>query len=401
MIRVLHNSLFISIVSGHFFVDILNSAFPIIMAALALQMGLSNAQLGLAATIYAIVGSLTQPLFGYAADRWGSRLFAVGGIFWMATFFAVAGLLPGWSGLILLLFAGLGSAAFHPQAAMNARYAAEPAVASGTSVFFLFGQAGLAIGPGLAGVMIAQLGLKSTLLTLAALMIPAALLLSIFMPTQHYAPPSKQQQATTPSRAAHWPILAIVAFLLLLALRSWPISAITTFFPKLLGDLGFAPQEFGLSLTAFMMGAAVGGVAAGWLADHWRRRVVVFLSLALAPVPLWALLTVDPRSPLLLLTAAGAGFLIGAPHSILVLLAQSMMPHRMALASGLVLGFMFTAGALGTYATGFLADQIGLQGALGMLPALVIGAALCSAMLPTTKTLTAATVISSEAVPAD
>lgn len=403
MIRVFRSSLFISIISGHFTVDILNSAFPVVMAALALRMGLSNTQLGLAATVFAMGGALTQPLFGYAADRWGSRLFAIGGVLWMATLFILGGLLPGWSGIVVLLLAGLGSAAYHPQAAMNARQAAGTAVASGTSLFFLFGQAGLAIGPGLTGLLIAQLDLTSTLVVLALLAVPTALLLAVTVPADRrpVTTPALERQATNPApTSTRWSTFAIAAFLLLLALRSWPISATTTFLPKLLGDLGFGPEAFGLALTSFMLGSAVGGVVAGWLADHWRRRAVVLIALALAPLPLWALFTLDPRSPLFLLTAASAGFFVGAPHSILVLLAQSVMPHRMALASGLVLGFMFTAGAVGAYVTGLLADRIGLQPALALLPAIVVGAALCSVVLPATKT-TAALAPAADAVPAD
>lgn len=397
MIRLLRNSLFFSTAVGHFAVDVLNSAFPVVMAALALRMGLSNTQLGLAATVFAVGGAITQPLFGYAADRWGSRLLAIGGVLWMGIFFALGALLPGWSGVMVLLFAGLGSAAFHPQATMNARHAAGATIASGTSLFFLFGQAGLAIGPGLTGLMIVRLDLEGTLLALALLMLPTALLLLMCMPTEQQTPPQERRAASV-SSAARWSALAILAFLLLLTFRSWPMSATTTFIPKLLGDRGFGPQDFGLSLTAFMLGSAVGGVVAGWLADRWQRRGVVLISLALAPMPLWALFTVDPQAPLFLLAATGAGFLIGAPHSILVLLAQSVMPHRMALASGLVLGFMFTAGAVGTYVTGVLADRIGLQSALELLAVVVIGAAVCSLFLPATK---APTVLPAEVVSAD
>jgi MFS transporter, FSR family, fosmidomycin resistance protein len=47
-------------------------------------------------------------------------------------------------------------------------------------------------------------------------------------------------------------------------------------------------------------------------------------------------------------------------HSILVVLAQRQVPGGMALASGLILGFMFSSGALGTLFSGFLADIWGL-----------------------------------------
>jgi FSR family fosmidomycin resistance protein-like MFS transporter len=58
--------------------------------------------------------------------------------------------------------------------------------------------------------------------------------------------------------------------------------------------------------------------------------------------------------------ATVAGLLNGAPHSILVTMAQRAMPGRGGLASGIILGSMFAAGALGTYLSGLAADTIGL-----------------------------------------
>ena len=72
-----------------------------------------------------------------------------------------------------------------------------------------------------------------------------------------------------------------------------------------------------------------------------------------------------------------AGTLNGASHSILVTMAQRSLPGRAALASGIILGFIFTAGALGTYLSGLAADRFGLAYAL-QINAVV---ALCAALL--------------------
>ncbi|RME12847.1 MAG: MFS transporter, partial [Ardenticatenia bacterium] len=134
---ILRNPLFLAISIGHMMVDVLNSAIPIILATLAIQLGLRNEQLGLAALVYSFGGSLTQPLFGYVADRWGSRWLAAGGLWWMAGFYLIAALLSPQAAFVVLLLVGLGSAAYHPQATMNARLASGDMAASGTSLFFL------------------------------------------------------------------------------------------------------------------------------------------------------------------------------------------------------------------------------------------------------------------------
>ncbi|MCJ7568938.1 MAG: hypothetical protein MUO58_15530 [Anaerolineales bacterium] len=68
------------------------------------------------------------------------------------------------------------------------------------------------------------------------------------------------------------------------------------------------------------------------------------------------------RSPIAfwILSFLGGG-LIGASHSIIVLLAQRRMPQRMGAASGLVLGFTFAAGAIGTLISGVIADLYGFK----------------------------------------
>lgn len=384
MKHILRNRLFLAISIGHTFVDILNSAMPIILATLALRLGLSNTQLGLAAMIYMLGSAVTQPLFGYAADRWGSRGLATGAVTWMAGGLIIAAFLSLELGLIVLLTVGLGSAAYHPQATMNARHASGDLATTGTSTFFLFGQVGLASGPAIAGILLSQTSLRATLLVLAA---PAALVIPFLVRSVPRgvleSESSKKEKAKAESGGAlrlAWPIFA--AFILLIALRMVPTNAIQTFVPKLMGESGLSADWYGIALAFFMGGSAIGGVLGGYSADRWSSKGTILLTLGLAPIPLWAYLQMPLDHIALPLVIGAAGFLLGASHSILVLMAQEMMPGRMALASGLVLGFMFSAGAAGSFLLGVLADRIGLEPALATLSLITLAAAIFALPLP-------------------
>jgi FSR family fosmidomycin resistance protein-like MFS transporter len=59
--------------------------------------------------------------------------------------------------------------------------------------------------------------------------------------------------------------------------------------------------------------------------------------------------------------AFAAGALTGATHSIVVVEAQRMLPGQMGVASGLVLGFTFASGSLGTVLSGIQADAFGFS----------------------------------------
>ncbi len=386
MKTILRNRLFLAISAGHLTVDVMNSSLPVILAFLALRLGLSNAQLGLAAAAYTVGASLTQPLFGHIADQRGSRWLAVGGVLWMAGVFWLAALFRGYVAFFCLLLAGLGSAAYHPQAVMNARHASRPLVASGTSLFFFFGQVGLATGPALAGLLLTLVPLPVALLLLGLPAIPVAVWLIATMPPEAERRSSAHGSAEGASalRLA-WPVL--VAFLALMALRFWPMRATQTFLPKLMGELGLGANWYGLVLAGFMGGSAVGGVLGGLLADHWSAKGTLVSTLALAPVPFWLYLQLPLDHPAVPLLVGLTGLLMGTQHSILVLMAQAMLPNRMGLASGLVLGYMFTSGAVGAFITGVLADHMGLYRALEMLPFVVLGALVFALFMPRRRAL--------------
>ena len=68
-------------------------------------------------------------------------------------------------------------------------------------------------------------------------------------------------------------------------------------------------------------------------------------------------------------------------HSIIVVLAQRMISGGMALASGLILGFIFSAGALGLLVTGPLSENYGFPSVLVMTTGLVLLASPLALML--------------------
>ena len=74
-----------------------------------------------------------------------------------------------------------------------------------------------------------------------------------------------------------------------------------------------------------------------------------------------------------------AGFFNGGSHAVIVVIAQSLLPNRRALASGLTMGFMFASGALGSYLIGLAADYYSLVNAMqinGLLCLLAAGLSL-------------------------
>jgi MFS transporter, FSR family, fosmidomycin resistance protein len=377
------DSIFSSIAYSHLIVDLLNGQRAVLLAYLSGPLGLSNAALALVSTIYVVSAALIGPLFGILADRVGVRWVVAGGVLWMGAFFALAVLTPGRLALVFLVFASLGSGAYHPagtsQATLSGRSLLSGKETTASSYFFLFGQTGLFFGPLVGGPLLDAFGPAGLLLlvapTLPMGLIAARNLAALPSPTR---PALRQARASFNFRQAALPLLG---FILLAAFQAWTQQNMVTFMPKYLSDMGQTASFYGLTSALFMGGSAVGNVAGGMLADRFGRRRVAMAALTLGSIPL-ALVPAAGLSPLLFGLLLLAGFFTGGVYSIIVVTAQRMVPGGMSTASGLILGFMFSSGAIGTYFSGHLADLYGFVPLFHMTALIALTAGALAMVIP-------------------
>lgn len=384
---LLFDTIFSSIALGHLVVDVLNGQRAVLLAYQSGPLGLSNADLGLISTLYIMAGALSQPVFGFLTDRLGPRWLAAGGVLAMGGLFSAALVTPGPAALTLLMLASLGSGAFHPAGAMQAtlRGQVQPAARETTSTafFFFFGQAGAFIGPIMGGPLLDRFG-PAGLLLLTSFTVPVGLntawrlrLPAVVKPALRPAPHASSEKhlvgtVKTPARGHR--ILLLAAFTLLAAFQAWSAQNLVTFLPKYLADRGLQAAYYGLAVSLYYGGSALGTALGGNLADRLGKRRVVTTGLALAAIPIYLISRVDGLVWLYGLTAL-AGLLTGTVYSSIVVLAQRHIPGGMGFASGLILGFMFSSGALGTLLSGFLADRWGFPPVFQLTAGITLAAA--------------------------
>ena len=383
------NKLYLAVTLGHFTIDVFNNMGAVLVTFFSVPMALSAAHIGLAVGTYQLVGGISQPVFGWLADRIGSRRLGPLSVIWTIGFLVVSVWLAQTThnfALFMLPFslAALGSGAFHPQGAMHAATTLSGRAATATAVFFLFGQGGLATGPALGGFMLDRVG-PSGIYGLAALTIPFLIFMTYAM-REASVPPEpatghKTNQTFSPQGSIRWGAIGVLA--LLIGLRSWAFLGTVAFLPKMFQDMGWDATSYGLITGIFWLASGTAGVIAGNLADQWGRRQVVFTTLLGGSVFLYFLPLNSgwPAFPLAIIS----GGLMGASHSIIVVIAQAILPGRKAFASGVTLGYMFGVGAAAAWGVGLLADRWTLTLVIQAGAGIGLLATLLALMLPATR----------------
>lgn len=340
---------------GHCSMDILNSSVAILLTSLVGRFDLTNTELAWGITSYYVISALPMPLFGILADRWKGRWLSQGGLLWTILAFAYAPHTSNYLSLLALLaIGGLGSAAFHASSTRTASLSGGlRQKGTSTSAFFFLGQIGLSTGPVLAGLMIGIVGpVGITYMALAALPMVAVMGYLLHRPLNPIT--SRDGSRSVPSRAGVAMMVGPVLLALYIIMRSATMQNYMSLLPKYFADQGLESAVYGARVGMLVLGGSVGTLIGGILGDYISRKKIMIWSLWLSIPFLFLMLNQDGW--VFYAVAFIAGFITNTAHSIIIVQAQSMLPQREGLASGLALGIMFASGAFTTGLAGTAAD---------------------------------------------
>jgi FSR family fosmidomycin resistance protein-like MFS transporter len=365
---------------GHVWVDASQGILPVVLAKLKDLFSLSYFQVGLIMTVLNLTASVIQPIFGHISDRLRTGWFVPVGILWTALAMGLVGWAPSYLVVVLLVgFAGLGTAAFHPRAMMAVYLVSGWRRGLGAAIFTTGGNVGFALGPVVGSFLVLGFGLHATL----GVLVPGVLLFLVifFYPGDFLKREAKDQDKSRDNfqeapNAIPW--VPLIAVCLIVTVRSWVYLSLITYLPMFLLTQGIHLKAGSLMLAVFLASGAAAGLYGGHLSDVIGRRIVVAVSLLIYPV--LASLVILCDGPLQWLMAGASGAALLASFSVTVVMAQELLPRHLGLASGLILGLGFGAGGLGTALSGHLADSLGLTNAVWILAFVPLLGALLTAL---------------------
>ena len=355
-----------AVLPAHFGIDFTTFAINIVFPLLAAKLELTFTQVGVAAGLHIAVNGMAQPLFGILGDRLGTRRLLTAAIFFQGLFIGLAtqaGTYP--ILLALLVLSAVASGAFHSLGLGVANQSSSTGKGSAVGMFFLAGNTGFAVSPVVTGFFVEtmELGLTFPLYLIVFSVFTSTLYFLLTRPRIAAAPAAGQPSGHPPGRMLNRllaPLAAMSVF------RGLAFGAAPVFIPFAFIDQGASLQVAGLALSVFSAGAAIGVFGGGWLSDRFGSKSVIALPL-LFGTPVFLLMVVTIGAPLSFVAAFGAGFLIQTPQTPSVVMIQQAMSARIATASGLALGFIFSVQAVGQALTGAIADSIGVQLALAVI----------------------------------
>jgi FSR family fosmidomycin resistance protein-like MFS transporter len=373
----------LTLAAAHFFIDNYSTMLGAMLPFLHRQLNLSMSEAGILGGVLALSSSFMQPVYGYLADRFQHRMFAVLSPAIAAIFISCIGIAPSFSALVVLLvLGGAGVAAFHPQGAAITSEVSGRDHGYQMSVFITSGMIGYGLGPVYITTIIGLVGLHRSYW--AALPgIAMSFYLFFFGPSPERVEVKARRSQFSQQVRRQFKHLVILYFLVVV--RSAIQVVFVSFLPLYFTHLGFSEVQGSRFLTLFLLAGGTAGFVGGVMADRFGGKAIITLSMiGSLPLLLGFLWTSGPLS--IFLCAAGGAVLL-CTMAVNIVMAQKLVPEGASTVSALMMGLAWGMGGIFVPITGFLSDAFGMQAALTAMVLLTVPGFFLGLALPSSEIL--------------
>jgi FSR family fosmidomycin resistance protein-like MFS transporter len=262
------------------------------------------------------------------------------------------------------MLVGLGSAVFHPEASRVAHMAAGRSRGLAQSVFQVGGNAGSAIGPALAAIIVlhGSQGHVAWFSVVAGLGIVVLWRIGTWQAlklaqrkTQNHA-----AHASTTLRLPKRTVMFSLAVLIALTFSKYVyLVSLTNYYTFYLMErfhVSMAQSQF--YLFYFLTAVAAGTIIGGPVGDRIGRKRVIWVSI-LGVAPFTLVLPYASLSLTVVLTVC-IGLVLASAFSAILVFAQELLPGKVGMVAGLFFGIAFGIAGIGAAVLGKVADHVGI-----------------------------------------
>lgn len=355
--------------ASHICTDISQAAVPAILPFLVIDRGIDYASAAGLMFANSFLSSLVQPFLGMLSDRKTMPWLMSLGMLISGLGIALIGYWESyWAIFASVLFAGLGSAMFHPEGGRMANRVAGELKGRGMSIFAVGGNIGFVIGPIIATAAVSSWGLKG----MVVILVPVLAMTGIFISQQKHfiqytsaANVEDKRMDLAAGSKDNWPGFAKLCIPLFI--RSIVATGIQVFIPLYWVAILMQTQKLSsMMVTVMAIAATFATLIGGRLADRFGFRKVIYLAFgALSPLIVLLLLIRNVSLATLVVVILSAAVYLSYSPSIA--LGQKYLPNRLGLASGITLGLTVSIGGICSPLLGKIGDIYGLTIALYVL----------------------------------
>lgn len=354
-------SILFTISFTHLLNDMMQSVIPAIYPLMKDNFHLSFTEIGLITFTFQLTASLLQPFVGHFTDKtprpyslaigMGFTLTGLISLAFASSFIAI---------LVSVSLIGMGSSVFHPESSRVAHLASGGKKGLAQSIFQLGGNAGSAIGPLLAALIIVPYGQFNIIwFSLIAILGIIVLVKVGTWYKGHLELKSKNKAVAVP--ALHKPlsktrvITSLGILLVLIFSKYFYMASMSSYFTFYLIDkFHVTVQQSQIYLFIFLASVAAGTLLGGALGDRFGRKYIIWVSI-LGAAPFTLLL---PYANLFWCGVLSViiGVIMASAFSAILVYATELVPGKVGMIAGLFFGFAFGMGGLGSAVLGKLAD---------------------------------------------
>ena len=354
-------SILFTISFTHLLNDMMQSVIPAIYPLMKQNFHLSFTEIGLITFTFQLTASLLQPFVGHYTDKTPRPYSLAIGMGFTLTGLISLSIASSFAAILISVsLIGMGSSVFHPESSRVAHLASGGKKGLAQSIFQLGGNAGSAIGPLLAALIIVPHGQFYIIwFTLAAIVGIIVLIRVGAWYKGHLDWKMKSKTAAVPvphkTLSRSRVIISLIILLVLIFSKYFYMASMSSYFTFYLIDkFHVSVQQSQIHLFIFLAAVAAGTLIGGPLGDRFGRKYIIWISI-LGVAPFTLLL---PYANLFWTGVLSViiGVIIASAFSAILVYATELVPGKVGMIAGLFFGFAFGMGGLGSALLGKLAD---------------------------------------------